>query len=98
MMKAEISEVIMKNLAEQFDGLNELIYVSDRESYELLFLNKCGLQVFGYDDFRQVKGKKCYEVFREGHSPVNSAIIICYPRTAIMNGKETTSWRRAIFF
>ena len=33
----------MKNLAVEFDGLNELIYVSDRESYELLYLNKCGL-------------------------------------------------------
>ena len=52
----------MKNLAVEFDGLNELIYVSDRESYELLYLNKCGLQVFGYDNFEQVKGKKCYEV------------------------------------
>ena len=37
----------MKNLAVEFDGLNELIYVADRESYELLYLNKCGLQVFG---------------------------------------------------
>ena len=34
----------MKNLAVEFDGLNELIYVSDRESYELLYLNKCGLR------------------------------------------------------
>lgn len=59
----------MKNLAEQFDGLNELIYVSDRESYELLFLNKCGLQVFGYDDFRQVKGKKCFEVLQGRTQP-----------------------------
>lgn len=59
----------MKNLAVEFDGLNELIYVSDRESYELLYLNKCGLQVFGYDNFEQVKGKKCYEVLQGRTEP-----------------------------
>lgn len=59
----------MKNLAVEFDGLNELIYVADRESYELLYLNKCGLQVFGYDNFEQVKGKKCYEVLQGRTEP-----------------------------
>ena len=48
----------MKNLAVEFDGLNELIYVSDRESYELLYLNKCGLQVFGYDNFERYQNRK----------------------------------------
>ena len=43
--------------------------MSDRESYELLYLNKCGLQVFGYDNFEQVKGKKCYEVLQGRTEP-----------------------------
>lgn len=67
----------MKNLAVEFDGLNELIYVADRESYELLYLNKCGLQVFGYDNFEQVRVRNAMRSFREGRSPVISVIIIC---------------------
>ena len=40
----------MKELAGEFDELNELIYVADTETYELLYLNRRGLQVFGLKD------------------------------------------------
>ena len=56
--------VWMKELAGEFDELNELIYVADTETYELLYLNRRGLQVFGLKDPEQIKGRKCYEVLQ----------------------------------
>lgn len=59
----------MKELAREFDGLKELIYVSDLETYELLFLNRSGLQSFGYSDMEEIRGKKCYQVLQNQDKP-----------------------------
>ena len=59
----------MKELAGEFDELNELIYVADTETYELLYLNRRGLQVFGLKDPEQIKGRKCYEVLQGRQEP-----------------------------
>ena len=61
--------VWMKELAGEFDELNELIYVADTETYELLYLNRRGLQVFGLKDPEQIKGRKCYEVLQGRQEP-----------------------------
>ncbi len=42
------------------DNMNALVYVSDMETYELLFLNKMGREIFG----KSYKGKKCFEVLQ----------------------------------
>jgi anti-anti-sigma regulatory factor len=47
-----------------FNGLDELVYVSDPETYEVLFLNQIGVEVFG--DF---KGRKCHKLFQSLDSP-----------------------------
>lgn len=59
----------MKELAGEFDELNELIYVADTETYELLYLNRRGMQVFGFTDPEQIKGRKCYEVLQGRQEP-----------------------------
>lgn len=43
-----------------FDSINALIYVVDMENYELLFINKYGLDLFGLD----IVGKPCFQVLQ----------------------------------
>lgn len=49
------------------DEISELIYVSDINSYELLYLNKTGRDSFGLGD--NYMGKKCYKVFHGLDAP-----------------------------
>lgn len=52
----------MERIIREFDGFREVVYVADPENYNLMFINKAGLQALGYREREQVKGKKCYEV------------------------------------
>lgn len=52
------------------NDISELIYISDVENYDLLFLNKTGMETFHVDS---LEGKKCYRVLQERMRPVNSA-------------------------
>lgn len=49
------------------DGLSELIYISDTETYELLYLNKAGKEVYGADADDGTRA--CYEVLQGRTSP-----------------------------
>ena len=51
-------------LSAVFDGFNEIVYVSDPDTYEVLYVNKPVEDVFG-----DVIGKTCYEVFQGFNSP-----------------------------
>ena len=53
----------------EMDGLNELVYLSDPDTYELLYLNECGLAQFGMSTRSQIAGRKCYEVLQNRTSP-----------------------------
>lgn len=46
--------------------LDDVVYVSDIETYELLYLNKRGISESIIKDY---KGKKCYEVLQGRHAP-----------------------------
>jgi len=47
------------------DGIDATIYVSDIETYEVLFVNKYMIETFGED----MTGKKCWDVFRGEKEP-----------------------------
>jgi putative nucleotidyltransferase with HDIG domain/PAS domain S-box-containing protein len=47
-----------------FEGIDEVIYVSDPKTYEILYANRAIEKDFGY-----VLGKQCYEVFQGLKSP-----------------------------
>ncbi len=47
------------------DGIDEIIYVIDPDSYEILFANKKAKELFG----KKILGKKCYEVFHSLNRP-----------------------------
>lgn len=48
-----------------FDSIDEIVYVSDPSSYELLFANKAALNMFGKD----ILGKKCYHGLHSKRRP-----------------------------
>lgn len=50
------------NLAEDME---EIVYLSDINTYELLYLNPAGRSILGIDNY---KGKKCYEVLQGRNS------------------------------
>jgi len=56
-------------MEELLNELNEVIYVVDLESYELLYLNTFTLRLFGYEKFNEIKKQTCYEVFYKADSP-----------------------------
>lgn len=59
----------MKELLDDLNGLNELIYLADPETYELLFVNDRGLVSFGYHHRSEILGKKCYQILQGLNSP-----------------------------
>lgn len=62
----------MNQILKEFDGVREIVYVADLENHEVLFMNKAGLEAFGYEDMEQVIGKRCDEVIYGIHDPCTS--------------------------
>ena len=59
-MKRDINTLSLLN------EISELVYVSDPETYELLFVNQTGCQTLNLENY---KHKKCYEVLKGKTSP-----------------------------
>ena len=59
----------MKKVWEYFDNALDIVYVADINTYELIFLNQCGLSAFGYTSFDEIKGRKCYEILQNLSEP-----------------------------
>ena len=59
----------MKRIWEFFENLNELVYVTDMDSYELVYMNKKSLETYGFRSLDEIKGKKCYEVLQGNGTP-----------------------------
>ena len=56
---------VLERLHALFDGLEDLVYVADPETYEILFANDKFKEVLG----GEVVGRKCYEVIHGAKSP-----------------------------
>ena len=48
----------MKKVWEFFDNLNEYIYVTDMDNYELIYMNQKTLNDFGFSSKEELRGKK----------------------------------------
>lgn len=64
--KKEQLEKMSEALRAPLNDLTELMYITDLETYDLLFLNETGLRNFGLDSY---EGRKCYEVLRGRDTP-----------------------------
>ena len=57
-------DLLNRQMTSIFDGINEVVYVSDPKTYDVLFINKPVKDIFG-----DVVGKKCYQAFQNFDSP-----------------------------
>ena len=59
----------MEKIWEFFENMNELVYVSDIDTYEFIYMNKRALSICGLTSIEETKGKKCYEVLQNTSVP-----------------------------
>lgn len=59
----------MESIWEFFENMNELVYVSDVDTYEFIYMNKRALSICGLTSLEETKGKKCYEVLQNNSVP-----------------------------
>jgi diguanylate cyclase (GGDEF)-like protein len=49
---------------EFFENMNELVYVADVDTYELVYMNRKTREMYGIDSVAQLQGRLCYEVLQ----------------------------------
>ena len=59
----------MGNLWGFFENINEIVYVANIETYELVYMNKRAREVFGVGSPAEVRGKRCYQILRGSDVP-----------------------------
>ncbi len=59
----------MGNMWGFFENINEIVYVADIETCELVYMNKKAMEVFSIGSLEEVKGKPCYQILRGGDAP-----------------------------
>ncbi|MBU3877227.1 GGDEF domain-containing protein [Faecalicatena sp. AGMB00832] len=64
--KSEYLSVLAKQLQAPMNEMSELLYITDIETYELLFLNEAGQRTFNIKNFY---GQKCYKILQGRESP-----------------------------
>ncbi len=52
-----------------FEIINEIVYVADIETYELIYMNRKAMEVFGVGSLAELEGRPCYQILRGGSSP-----------------------------
>jgi diguanylate cyclase (GGDEF)-like protein len=65
-MKGEKENVEHQKMTSIVDGMEEIVYVSDSDTYDLFYMNDAGRTLTGTYDY---KGRKCYEVLQGRKSP-----------------------------
>ena len=43
-----------------FENINEIVYVADIETYELIYMNRKAMEVFGVGSLAELEGRPCY--------------------------------------
>lgn len=59
----------MKKIWEFYENMNELVYVADLDTYELIYMNRYGIEKMGFSSLDEVIGKPCYEIVQKCTSP-----------------------------
>lgn len=76
----------MEFLLDFFEKLDEMVYVSDPESYEILYMNQHLRESLGYHTNEEYAGKKCYEVLQGADKPCS------FCTNPILHIGEMISW------
>ena len=59
----------MGKVWEFFENMNEYVYVSDIETYELIYMNKKARDTYGVNSNEDIVGRKCHEVLQNCLNP-----------------------------
>lgn len=59
----------MKKIWDFYENMNEVVYVSDMDTYEMVYLNRYGREKLGVSSLDDVKGQPCYKVLQKCSSP-----------------------------
>ncbi|MEE1029151.1 MAG: diguanylate cyclase [Agathobacter sp.] len=59
----------MKKIYEFFENMNEFVYVSDMDNYDLVYMNKKARETYGFNSPEELVGKKCYQVLQGNSAP-----------------------------
>ena len=59
----------MEKIWEFFDNLNEVVYVTDMDSHELIYMNKKTLELYNLHSVDELAGKKCYKLLQNSNTP-----------------------------
>jgi diguanylate cyclase (GGDEF)-like protein len=56
--------IFMENIWEFYENMNEIVYVSDIDSNQLVYMNLKAREMYGVKSLEELKGRKCYEVLQ----------------------------------
>lgn len=59
----------MEKIWEFFENMNELVYVSDMDSHELLYMNKKAREMYNFTSLEDLEGRKCHELIQGCKEP-----------------------------
>lgn len=59
----------MKNIWDFYENMNEVVYVADVDTYEMVYLNRYGRKKMGISSMDELKGKPCYKILQKSSSP-----------------------------
>jgi diguanylate cyclase (GGDEF)-like protein len=59
----------MSKIWEFFEEMNEIVYVTDIDTNEIVYMNRKARQIYGFNSEKDYKGKLCYKVMQDGSSP-----------------------------
>ena len=59
----------MSKVWELFENLSEIVYVSDIDTHELIYMNKRTMEKYGFNSYEEYPVKKCYEVLQRSSLP-----------------------------
>ena len=60
---------MLSKVWELFENLSEIVYVSDIDTHELIYMNKRTMEEYGFNSYEEYAGKKCYEVLQRSSLP-----------------------------
>lgn len=69
-----------------FEEMDEMVYIADMESYELIYMNKQLRESLGYFYEKEYKYKKCYDVLQGCHGPCD------FCNNSCLHEKQFISW------
>lgn len=59
----------MENICRLFENMSEVVYATDMDTYEIIYMNKKALECYNLYSVEECNGRKCYEVLQGQSAP-----------------------------